>query len=134
MFESKRQVATAILLALGVAGCWILCCTHIAGADGPAQKSDKNTEDQSQLQGTYIMMAEEDQGRKLPEEKLRTRFRLVIEGAKWTLKENEGPEKKEWKVELDATKSPKQGNFTYLFGNNKGKVSFAIYEPGRFED
>jgi uncharacterized protein (TIGR03067 family) len=89
---------------------------------------DKTTEDEKNLQGTWIMMTEEDQGRELPEETLQKRFRLVIEGAKWTLKENQGPERKEWNVKLDGTRSPKQGDFTYLFGNNNGKVSFAIYE------
>src|SRR5262249_19343389 len=39
MFESKRQVATAILLALGVTGCWVHRCTQV---NAHAQKSDKN--------------------------------------------------------------------------------------------
>jgi uncharacterized protein (TIGR03067 family) len=74
------------------------------------------------------MMTEEDQGRDLPEEELQERFRLVVEGDKWTLKENNGPEMKEWNDKIDSTKSPKEGDFTYLFGSNKDNVSLAIYE------
>jgi uncharacterized protein (TIGR03067 family) len=128
MFESKLQVVRAMLLAVGVTGLGVDSCTHAAPADEQAKKTDKTAEDQKNLQGTWIMMTEEDQGRTLPEETLQKRFRLVIEGAKWTLKENQGSERKEWNVKLDSTRSPKQGDFTYLFGNNKGKVAFAIYE------
>jgi hypothetical protein len=39
-----------------------------------------------------------------------------------------GPERRAWDVKLDGTKSPQRGDFTYLFGDHKGKVSFAIYE------
>ena len=128
MFESKLPSATAMLLAVSLTAFGLGGCTVAAPADEQAQKADKATQDQKKLQGTWIMMAEEDQGRTLPEDVLQKRFRLVIEGAKWTLKETQGPERKEWKVKLDGTKSPKQGDFTYLFGNNKGKVAFAIYE------
>ena len=128
MLERKLPVATAILLVAGVTACWLGSCTHAARTAEQVQKADPTAEDQRDLQGTWIMMTEEDQGRKLPEEKLQTRFRLIIEDAKWTLKENQGPEMKEWKVKLDATKRPKQADFTYLFGNNKGKVSYGIYE------
>jgi uncharacterized protein (TIGR03067 family) len=126
MFESK--FATAMLLALGL---WVFgagCCDSVPSEE---KKADETTEDQKNLQGTWIMMTEKDQGRDLPEETLQKRFRLVIEAVKWTLKENQGPERKEWNVKLDATKSPKQGDFTYLFGNNKDKVAFAIYELNR---
>jgi uncharacterized protein (TIGR03067 family) len=120
MFQSKLQAATGMALAMGV--------TVFGIARVARSAPDPTAEDQKNLQGTWIMMTEEDQGRKLPEEKLQTRFRLVIKDAKWTLKENQGPEMKQWKVKLDATRRPKQGDFTYLFGNNKGRVSFGIYE------
>jgi len=130
MFVIKSGAATAILLAAGVAGVCAIGGTRAAPTDEQVRtkKDDKATEEGEKLKGTWVLMTEEDQGRKLPEEKLQERFRLVIEGDRWTLKETKGPEKKEWKVRLDATKRPRQGDFTYLFGNNKGKVSFAIYE------
>jgi uncharacterized protein (TIGR03067 family) len=130
MSAINLRVSVVVLLAAAASGMGPIGCNHPASTTQPAdsREDDKTAEDQKRLEGAWIMMTEEDQGRELPADKLQERFRLVIEGSKWTLKENNGPEKKEWDVRTDSAKSPKQADFTYLFGENKGRVSHGIYE------
>ena len=130
MYVTSLQFPRAVLLALAAAGIWLGASVRPAPSAPPVAtpQDDKAGEEQRKLNGTWIMMTEEDHGRNLPAEKLRERFRLIIAGNRWALKETNGPEKKEWNVKLDAASNPKHADFTYLFGDNKERVSLGIYE------
>ena len=63
----------------------------------------------------------------MPEEALRARFRLVIDGNRWALKEKAADMAKVWTVRVGPGKDPKQVDFRFQFGDNKGKTSLGIY-------
>jgi uncharacterized protein (TIGR03067 family) len=119
----------AILLALTVPGVGVGAATHARTAAEPTKPDAPDTvrREQKKLQGTWDMMAEEDHGRKFSGEAIRARFRLVIDGNRWTLKDRRADADKVWTARLDPAADPKRLDCTFRFGENKGKSSLGIY-------
>lgn len=96
---------------------------HVAAGDKKNDHSAAN----DRLQGVWILMHETDHGRNL-DDQLHSRFTLLIEKDRWTLREQGGDADKPWRVTLDWSHAPKHADFICLFGEDKGKVSRAIFD------
>jgi uncharacterized protein (TIGR03067 family) len=119
----------AILLGLTALAVGVVVATHgrTAAESTKTTASDATRGEKKKLQGTWRMTAEEDHGRKLPEKAVRARFRIVIDGDRWTLKDTRADTDKVWTARLDPSTDPKRIDFTFQFGDNKGKSSLGIY-------
>ena len=95
-------------------------------AFGPAQAQRDATEDRERLQGSWVIIGLVDNGKNVPEEKLRADgIRVVFEADR--LSYTEGDVRREFRFELDPAARPKAIDLTILSGERKGKTSAGIY-------
>lgn len=116
---SPRASSIAAIVAVSISA-----FSPAAGAAGADEKQRDSVVSRARLQGTWLLTHETDHGRKL-DDQLQSRFTLVIEKDRWTLIEEGGDADKTWIVTLDPSLEPGR---TCQFGDDKGKVSQAIYE------
>jgi uncharacterized protein (TIGR03067 family) len=96
-----------------------------AFADPPADAVKKELD---KLQGTWQVVGVEENGMKIPDEKLRdAKATVTIEGDKHTLKYG-GKSQGTVTMKIDPTTKPKQYDLVITEGAEKGKVQLGIYE------
>jgi RNA polymerase sigma factor (sigma-70 family) len=133
MFLTKLKTAAVALLA-GVAGTAAVLLTCQALAGGPARvknegaarsiakEADKPKTDKDSLQGAWIPVSAEEDGKKIPEDVIKARnFEMVFTEDKVTLPIKGDSQEAGYK--LDPTKKPKQ--IDLLLG--EGKTAKGIY-------
>jgi uncharacterized protein (TIGR03067 family) len=84
--------------------------------------------DQEKLQGTWRVAAIEEQGQKLPAEKVaKLELTLTIQGDKYNEKVK-GETVEEGTIKMQADKNPRQMDILIATGKDKGKTQLAIYK------
>jgi RNA polymerase sigma factor (sigma-70 family) len=128
MFLTKLKVAVAVLLAVAVAGTAAGVLTHQAlaaeqqGDKKEGAAADKPKADKDSLQGTWIPVSAEEDGKKIPEDVIKAKdFEMVFAGDKVTLPVK--GESKEFGYKLDPDKKPKQIDLAL----GEGKTAKGIY-------
>jgi RNA polymerase sigma factor (sigma-70 family) len=138
MFFTKLKIAAAAVLAVGVAvAAGVLSCRAGEGSDGrdadPARPAARGAEqpkaeekpksDKERLQGKWVPVSAEEEGKKVPEEEIKAKnFVMVFAGDKMTLPMKDDTREVEYK--LDPAKKPKEIDVAI----EKGKVAKGIYE------
>lgn len=89
-------------------------------------KNDAVKKDLEKLQGNWILISAERDGKKMPSEEAKT-IRLTIQGHKFILRKD-AVVISEGSFTLDATGKPKKVDEMIKAGPNKGKRLLAIYE------
>jgi uncharacterized protein (TIGR03067 family) len=92
---------------------------------GAENKDDASKADLAKMQGTWQITTVEEDGKKVPAEKL-AKAELIIKDDTYTLKV--GDEPRAGTFTLDATKTPKAIDRTGKDGPNKDKTFPGIYE------
>ncbi len=118
-----RSIVGLLVIGLGVA---------LVVGRGPARaestREDAVKKDLAKLQGTWRVVEVEENGEKVPADKLReTKVTVVVKGDKHTLKYGdrvEGPVT----VTIDPTKKPGHYDMTITEGPKKGQVLQGIYQ------
>lgn len=105
------------IAVVGLAFCALLLSPAIAEDEGEA--------DLKKMAGSWTPMLMQLNGKKQPEELLKS-IRLTIKGDKYNTVV--GKEKDEGTLKLDATKEPRELDIIPSVGENKGKVLPCIYE------
>ena len=124
----RCQWCSVVALALVFAGAGSVV-ESVSGADGPradaAGKPDKD-----RLQGKWLLVAGETNGKPFRKEMLDRRLTVVVVGDKWDQFIGEETKPDSWSFTTDAAKSPKQIDFTDLSPDAKGdeKKMVGIYE------
>jgi uncharacterized protein (TIGR03067 family) len=90
-----------------------------------AEPSDEARKDLEKLQGTWLRVSGETDGKAVPEATLKEQ-KLTIKGDKYTLVT--GKETREGTIKLDPAKSPRAIDLMPTEGPNKGKTLQGIYE------
>jgi uncharacterized protein (TIGR03067 family) len=99
-------------IALFVAG---LLCVH----------AGEEPTDLDRMQGTWVIVSLTENGKAVPAEEAAT-LEFVIEKDVYTAFEK-GKAVVKYQLKLDPAKTPKQIDFTYLVGDDKGKTEPGIY-------
>jgi RNA polymerase sigma factor (sigma-70 family) len=130
MFVTKLKIAATVLLAIGtvstVAG--VLAYSALAGEPPVqtvrAERDEKPKSDKDALQGTWVPVAVEEGGKKVPEDEIKAKnfVEMVFSGDKVTLPIK--GESKEAGFKLDPTKKPKQIDLIV----SKTETAEGIYE------
>lgn len=87
-------------------------------------QNHKAEEDSKTIEGTWIAMAAELGGEKLPDEYLKD-VRLILTAGRYTFQIDQGTYKL---IPVEQPKAPKAMDITGVVGPNKGKKFLAIYE------
>jgi RNA polymerase sigma factor (sigma-70 family) len=131
MFLTKLKIALVAALAVAVAGTAAGVLTRQALAAGPQgeQKegaaADKPKADKDSLQGTWIPVSVEEDGRQVPEDEVKAKnFEMVFAGDKVTFPIKEEP--KEVGFKLDPAKKPKQ--IDLVFGEAKTAKGIYLFD------
>jgi uncharacterized protein (TIGR03067 family) len=90
-----------------------------------AVAEDESEKDLKKMAGDWIPVSMELNGKKQPEELLKS-IKLTIKGDKYNTVV--GKEKDEGTLKLDATKEPREMDITTSVGENRGKAIPCIYE------
>jgi RNA polymerase sigma factor (sigma-70 family) len=121
MFMTKLKISLAVMLAIGLVGGVAGVLAHHALAAASAAQKPKT--DKELIQGTWIPVAVEEAGKKIPEDEVKDKkFEMVFTADKVTLPIKD--ESKEAEYKLDSTKKPKQ--IDLIFG--KEQTAEGIYE------
>lgn len=106
-------------------GVLLLACAALAsGADD--KKDDAAKGDLKKLQGTWMLVSMEIDGKTAPAEQTK-HVKSVVEGNKVTVSFKDEV-KAAATFTVDASKKPKAMDATAIMGPNKGKTSLAIYD------
>jgi uncharacterized protein (TIGR03067 family) len=95
-----------------------------AGSGGEAEKKDLQL-----LQGDWVMKSSERDGKKMPDELVKTFTRTVKKNsytARW--EDDQGAHSVSGVITLDPTKTPKHVDVVLSDGPSKGKTMLAIYK------
>lgn len=106
-----------IIAVVGLAFCPLFSTRAVA--------EDESDKDLKKMAGDWIPVAMELNGKKQPEEVLKS-IKLSIKGNKYNTVV--GKEKDEGTLQLDATKEPREMDISPSVGPNKGKAIPCIYE------
>jgi uncharacterized protein (TIGR03067 family) len=104
-------------------GFLIVAVGLLVGADDP--KADDARKDVEALQGTWSMVSASIDGEEVPEDQVRA-GKLVVEGDRYTATLGERTVPATFKV--DASKGPRQIDFTYTGGPQGGQTVKGIYK------
>jgi uncharacterized protein (TIGR03067 family) len=85
--------------------------------------------DSALLEGSWKFQSAMIDGKRVPMDTF-SKWKLVIKGNKFTL--DDGESKDEGTIKIDPTKKPKQIDFTYTKGKQKGMTYHGIYEVDKF--
>ena len=98
----------------------------LLAADAPKDHAGKK--DLEQLQGTWLLVSAERDGKKVADDEVK-KVKLVVTGNKFCfLSGSEVGTSAEGTFTLDATKKPKATDSTANAGPDKGKTFFGIYD------
>jgi uncharacterized protein (TIGR03067 family) len=123
MLFAKLRVALTVLLALGALGLGAGGVYQAVAAEKAAEgKGDAAKAELKKLQGTWVLVSAEKDGKKAPEGQVPD-VTLVIKDDKATLKHGEG-EGQEGPLTLDPAKDPKEMDVT--LGNEKMKAIYKL--------
>jgi RNA polymerase sigma factor (sigma-70 family) len=128
MFVTKLKLAAIAVLAFGLGTTVIGGLARHAPATEPPQKTgadgdEKAKSDRDAIQGTWVAVAVEEGGKKIPEDEVKDKnFEMVFAGDKVTLPIK--GESKEAGYKLDSTRKPKQIDLIV----SKTETAEGIYE------
>jgi uncharacterized protein (TIGR03067 family) len=96
---------------------------------GAGTKEDAAKRDLEQLQGEWVMVLCERNGKKLSDKEIST-YRRIIKGNKYTVtfETEDSTEELHGTIKLDPTKKPKTIDAIRSEGDSKGKAMLGIYE------
>jgi uncharacterized protein (TIGR03067 family) len=104
---------------------WVPLVLGVLSADDSAKQGDVKKELQ-QLEGTWVVVSEEMDGRKVPADTIKP-SKLIVKGDTYTVQMGERVVEK-GTIQIDPTKKPKTIDATPSDGENKGKTFHGIYE------
>jgi RNA polymerase sigma factor (sigma-70 family) len=126
MFKTKLKLTAAVLLAVGLVGATSGVLARLSPAEGGARAADKDADkartDKDRLQGTWVAVAVEDAGKKIPEDEVKDRGAEVVFAREKVTLPIKG-EAREMGYTLDPAKKPKQIDLAI----EEGKTVKGIY-------
>jgi RNA polymerase sigma-70 factor (ECF subfamily) len=118
MLLTKLKIAAGVLLVVAATvGMGAAALIH-------AQKEDPATKELERLQGTWVAVSAERQGKEVPEEKVKeAKITLVISMDKFTLKTARGTGELKGTLKIDPTRQPKTMDWSALRPEDKNAVN-----------
>ncbi|MBI1832352.1 MAG: TIGR03067 domain-containing protein [Planctomycetes bacterium] len=103
----------------------LACCLFLFASALAAGRAGDQPSDLDRLQGTWVVVSLIEKGKAVAAEEAAT-IEIVIDKDTYTAFEK-GKIVVKYQFKLDPTKTPRQVDFTYLVGDDKGKTEPGIY-------
>jgi uncharacterized protein (TIGR03067 family) len=105
---------------------WLVLAVGLLLAAGAPSKDDQARKDLDEMKGTWKAVGGEEGGKPVTEEQAR-KFKLVVDGDRYTYTVEDGSEE-QGTIKLDPGQKPKAMDVMIQSGDDKGKSQHGIYE------